>query len=262
MARIERGWFVLNGITFDTPQYMEPSFAKLFAAHGLDDETKETPALKNARAAFRERHEGHGEWILDAIEVALKRITKRNPDLLLAYYEYYADHKLTDESHWYDHIAFDPDKNTGATAYGDTVIHPDVLRLRSRFKTDDAISLLAETLIHEYVHTPQGGGADPVSAAPLEAKAYGIELFFSERMGDEARAGVIRHMKWDIDSTNVRTGAAKVFSKAYAAMTALYKIMDQGGAGAKEAREMSVEFISKNSDDFGGKLNAFLAKVR
>jgi hypothetical protein len=237
---------------------MEPSFARVFADHGLRDDPKPTGELEDARAAFRERHDGHGEWILNAIDVALKRITKRNPELLLAYYQYYAHHQLTDESHWYDHFTYDAAKNAGATAYGDTLINPAVLRLESDFPTDDPISLLAGTLIHEFVHTPQGGGDNAASAAPHEAKAYAVELFFSERMGDTKRVAIINNQSWN-DSLSVATGADKVFEDTYATMKALYKVIDQAGAGAAAARRLTVELITQNPDDYGPGLKAFMA---
>lgn len=255
------GRFVLTGVTFDTLKTMEPSFAKLFSDHGLEDESKESVAVQTARAAFRDRHEGHGDWILNTMDFALRKITRRNPDLLIAYYNYYADHQLTDESHWYDHFSYDADRDAGATAYGDTLINPSVLRLNSGFLSDAPTSLLAGTLIHEYVHTPQGGGDNAVAGLPKEAKAYGIELFFSERMGDHKRAEVITKNMSSNDSLSNFTNAGADFHKSYRIMRALYEVIDQGGAAAKEAREMSVEFISKNSDEFGAKLKAFIAKI-
>jgi hypothetical protein len=119
---------------------------------------------------------------------------------------------------------------------------------------------LAGTLIHEFVHTPQGGWENYVSKAPKEAKAYGVELFFSERMGDKKRAEVINSMSWN-SPVDIQTGSDKIFRKSYWTMKALYEIIDQGGSAAKEAREMSAEFISKNSNDFGTKLKTFIAKI-
>src|SRR4051794_20311375 len=57
---IVRGWFVIEGLTPSGVKTMEPSFARLFAAHGLRDEPEPTGELQDARAAFRDRHEGHG----------------------------------------------------------------------------------------------------------------------------------------------------------------------------------------------------------
>jgi len=258
---IARTWFQLDGITFDMLSTMEPSLAKLFTARGLEREDKESRALQDARAAFRERHDAYSTAVLNNIEAALKRITKRNPELMIVYYRYYAEHELRDESKsGWDPIDFDPDKNAGATVSGDTRINASVLTLSSRFPSDDPVSLLAGTLIHEYVHTSQGGGSDVVSSTPKEAKAYAVELFFSERMGDRSRADVIRSMNWETDNLVVRTGAAKVFSDSYNLMRALYEVIDGGGAPAMRARAFAVEFMSTDSTDFSPELKDFMAK--
>jgi hypothetical protein len=115
---------------------MEPSFAKLFSDHGLEDESKESVAVQNARAAFRGRHEGHGDWILNTIDFALRKITKGNPELLIAYYAYYADHELRDEKWPWQFSGYGPGKEAGHTSSGDT-LNPSVLRLTSGFPSDD-----------------------------------------------------------------------------------------------------------------------------
>jgi hypothetical protein len=216
---IERGWFTLTGISYDTlkmtaPFAMEPSIAKLFAAHGLEDEVTEGAGVISARKAFRVEHQGHGEWVLDAIDVALRRITKRNPELLISYYKYYENHDLKDETHLYtpDGIDFNPDKNTGATARGNSLIHPGLLRLEppSNFPTDDPINLLAGTLVHEYTHTPQPSTSDPVTKAQFESKAYGVEVFFSRRMGDKKRADFISQRSTN-DKVDQIAGGDKIF---------------------------------------------------
>lgn len=291
---IERGWFELNGVTFDTLKTMEPSFAKLFSAHGLEDESEESAgkyleivspygvsaqvstqlwghlsqhfrlatsvAVRDARASFRQSHKGHGDWILNTIDFALKKITKRNPELLIAYYNYYADHELRDEKHWWEYWGYDADKNTAVTSSGDTLINPSVLRLESRFPSDDPTSLLAGTLIHEYSHTPHGG-ASAFGDLPKEAKSFGIEVFFSKRMRDKAREDFITNYMSSHDPWSNFAEASELFNKSYRIMQALYKVIDQGGPAAKDAREMSVEYISKNSDDFGAKLKDFIANV-
>jgi hypothetical protein len=43
-------------------------------------------------------------------------------------------------------------------------------------------------------------------------------------------------------------------------MKALYEVIDQGGPAAKDAREMSVEFISRNEEDYGTRLKDFISK--
>ena len=267
---IERGWFTLTGLTDEAAKLpgsfaMEPSIAKLFAAHGLEDEIAESAAVKSARAAFRAQHQGHGEWVLDAIDVALRRITKRNPELLISYYNHYENHDLKDETHDYtfDGITFNPRKETGATARGNSLIHPDLLRLQppANFPTDDPISLLAGTLLHEFTHTPQPSASDPVSKAQFEAKAYGVEVFFSERMGDKARADFIYRRSTN-DAVDQTSGGDKIFDATQKVMEALYRMIDNGGPAAKQAKDMSVEFISKNSGDYGPKLKALIATIR
>jgi hypothetical protein len=265
---IERGWFTLTGITDEKAKLtgsfaMDPSIAKLFAAHGLEDEITESAAVKTARAAFRARHSGHGEWGLDAIDVALKRVTKRNPELMIAYYRYYEDHVLKDNTHWYsfDGIDFDSDKDAGSTARGDTLINPKVLQLGSKFPSNDPLSLLGGTLVHEFVHTPQPGVSDPIRKAIFEAKAYGVEVFYSERMGDRARADLI-YKRMTNDPMDQTSGGDKIFQATQSVMEALYRMIDNGGPAAAEARNMSAEFISKNSDDYGPKLKALIATIR
>jgi hypothetical protein len=260
---IERGWFVLDGLTPDAVKFMEPSIGKLFSDHGLVEEAPESEELHDARIAFLKRHSDYSYAVQLNMIVALDRITKRNPELLIAYYNYYADNNLRDETKWNDHISskdYNPDRDLGATAYGGTIINPSVLDLTSKFPTSDPTSLLAGTLIHEFIHTPQGGGDSGVAKAPQEAKAYAIELFFSERMGDQKRADVINGMSWN-SPVDLQTGADKKFQETYNTIRALYQVIDQGGPAAKDAREMSVEFISKNEDDFGTKLQAFIAKI-
>jgi hypothetical protein len=258
---LERGTFKLSGIRFDSLKLMEPSIAKVFVAHGLEDETKERTDVLEARAAFRKRHEDHGEWVLNAIDVALKRATKRNPDLLVAYYRHYADHQLADPSRWdkfWDNIN---KGDLGATNWGDTLIQPDVFRLESKAPSEDPLSLLGGTLIHEFSHSPQGGRASGVEQAPKEAKAYGIELFFAERMGDKRRANFIYKRSRGDDPVDLKTSGNEIFSDAYTIISALYALIDQGGPEAEKARKMSVEFISKNPEDYGPELKGFIQKV-
>jgi hypothetical protein len=123
-------------------------------------------------------------------------------------------------------------------------------------------SFLAGTLIHEYSHTPHGGPGNAVEGLLREAKSYGIELFFSERMGDHERVEVITRSMSSNDPLSNFTNARTDFNKSYNTMRALYEVIDQGGPAAKEAREMNVEFISKKADDFGTKLKAFIAATR
>lgn len=249
---VSLGIFRIEGITPTAHQVMEPSFAKLFADRGLVDESVETDAEKDARELFQRRHAGLGEWRLRAVNAALRQATRRNRDLLIAWYRYYADHDFDSEDM----------SGLGETSSGDTSINDDVLLLQSKFPTDDPLSLLASTLIHEYVHTPQGSGGTVVGTARDEAKAYGIELFFAERMGDTQREKVISNRYNKNDAIDVRMGGDRIFNESYYIMKQLYKIIDQGGPSAAEARVMSVDFISNNESRYGPKLQAFISKHR
>jgi hypothetical protein len=113
------------------------------------------------------------------------------------------------------------------------------------------------------VHTPQGpkelGGE--VTQLPKEAKAYAIELLFSERMGDTTRAADIEKQWLSNDSLIMGVGADKVFNRTYKIISKLYEIIDsKGGAEAAAARRMSVEFISRNDADYGRELRDFISK--
>jgi hypothetical protein len=173
---------------------------------------------------------------------------------MLAFYRFYSSHDLKREDM----------KGFGTTSSGDTEISSRVLMLEPDPKhTDDPISLLGGTLIHEFVHTPQGpkelGGQ--VTQLPKEAKAYAIELLLSERMGDATRSADIEKQWLSNDSLIVGMGADKVFNRTYRIISELYKIIDsKGGAEAAAAREMSVEFISRNEPDYGPELRDFISK--
>ncbi|MEK6372696.1 MAG: DUF4157 domain-containing protein [Acidobacteriota bacterium] len=218
-------------------------------------------SVREARARFRARHDGHSVKVLDNIDAALIRVTRNNPNLLIAYYDYYADAKLTDE--------IEKKKDTGATASGDTDINPRVLGLDSVFPTSDPYSLLGGTLIHEYVHTPQGPRGYPHEQVPKEAKAYGVELVLAEHMGDKKRVDFI-NARYTNDIMDQKFGGDKIFLARQNTMRALYKVIDSGRTeidariagdiSAEEARRMSVEFISRNEEDYGTRLKDFISK--
>jgi RHS repeat-associated protein len=143
--------------------------------------------VKNARVRFQDSQERlanmlgsnivHNKTAFDNIEKALEKVTRNNDALYIAYYRYYALHPLSSKNLGGD---------LGETDSGLTIINADVL--------DDSgsVSLLGGTLIHEFAHTPHGSSwQDPVTKTPLEAKAYGIEYFFAERMGDQKRMETI-----------------------------------------------------------------------
>ncbi|MDQ2989409.1 MAG: DUF4157 domain-containing protein, partial [Pseudomonadota bacterium] len=195
------------------------------------------PEVLKARSEFRARHGGHSDDVLNKIDNSLERVTEGNLALLLAYYRYYATHALTDKLPW----NMSDDKYAGATAHGDSDINPDVLSWESKFPTDDPERLLGGTLMHEFSHTPQDNPLDDL----LEAKAYGIERFFAERTGDKRRDDFIvrRYSREQRESKK-----AMYFS--YFTMLMLYEAIDKGGPAAEEAKDMSVEFISKNPSGY------------
>jgi Domain of unknown function (DUF4157) len=264
----EVGVFKITGLRYDHLTWMEPSIAKLFMANGLVDETKEPADLERARQAFRRAFrrlsmtgivsvadEDTINWKLSAIEVALKRVTKRNPDLMIAYYQHYTENVLIDAE-------LDNNGHLGETEYGNTKINPDVLLLQSRFPTDDTLALLGSTLIHEFAHTPQGK-PDPIGSPREEAKAYGIEIFLSERANDNRRAEVISNRYSGNDVIDVKSGSNKIFRDTQYIMKKLYEIIDKkSGAEAAQARRMSVEFISKNEADYSKELKAFITDLK
>lgn len=246
------GIFHLDNLRFSALEFMEPSIAELFVARGLVDESIERRDVQEARTKFGRRHSGLGQWRLSAIKVALEKATRRNPDLLVAWYNYYAENGFESEE-----LSL-----LGETVSGDTAINEDVLLLNKKFPTDEPLSLLGSTLIHDFVHTPHGGRDTIVGSAPSEAKAYGIELFFAERMGDKQREEVISNRYNKNDPVDMRMGGDQIFNESYLIMKKLYEIIDQGGPEGAEARIMSVEFISKNEGNYGPKLKAFIAKYR
>jgi hypothetical protein len=240
--------FVLTGVDASTLQTMDPLFAQKFAEAGL---RKEPKSVEDARARFREAHRGFADYDLIHIDAALRRVTRNNPDLLEAYYRFYADWTLTDD--------LEGEAKAGATDRtigrgGFTKINPGVLHRRHlpHLPTDDTLSLLGTTLIHEYVHTAH---ASDYLKAPGEGKAYGVENFFNERLSDTAR-----------DDETLKLGATEgdktAFDASYRVMKLLYEVIDGHpstspslkGVSPQHARELSVEFISKNKKDFSKEL--------
>ena len=207
----------------------------------LDETIPEAAALNDSRLSETE---------LNNIDMALEKVTKDNPQLLGAYYLHYGNHNLARKT---------PEKGRlGDTEWGDTTIHPLVLALKERKEgikdTDDLLSLLASTLLHEYVHTSQGGGHDPITKWPLEAKAYGIESFFAGRMGDKTRENKATEKGTDYDR--------KIFNESERTIWALYEVIENGNPkDADQARQLSVEFISRTDKDYSRELNAFRAKL-
>jgi hypothetical protein len=250
--------FLLWGIN---PNYhhlesMDRSIADLFRERGL---VAESETIKTARATFRERHADLGEVVLNNIDRALDRVTRGNPGLLEAYYRRYADWPLGAG------ISRTSNK-AGGTDEGITVggrvsdINVGVLNLEKldQLATDDTLSLLGSTLIHEFAHTSH---ADDPLKGPGEGKAYGIENFFSQRMGDKARDDATLEL-------GPRFGDEKAFNTAEQVMRFLYQVIDTGesvlpslaGVTRQQARAMATEFVSKRRADFSPELKAWILK--
>ena len=247
--------FDLRGVAPFTLEGMDPSIRQMFVDQGLAYESKE---LVRARQTFRQRHGNLGAQALDNIDAALKRVTRNNPELLLEYYRFHADWRMTDD---------EIDASSGRAGNTDkaiaragevTDLNPGVLQLRrnSKLATDDPLSLLGSTLMHEFAHTAH---ASDTLKGPGEGKAYGIENFFAERMGDQQRDDATMDV-------GPRMGDKLAMDVSYRVMKLLYEVIDTGvsrsphlkGMTRQRARELSVEFISRNRKDFGAELKAFI----
>lgn len=252
---LEIGLFTISGLKPWHLDYMEPSIAALFRERGLVDPEKQSPELVKARAGFYSNNEDLADWVFDYVHRALVRATRGNSDLMIAFYEHYS-------SHDFEKSRID---DFGSTSSGDTEIKESVMLLDPRPNdTDDPLSLLGATLIHEFAHAPHGprelGGN--VTQIRKEAKAYAIESLFAERMGDKTRADLIDRTWQSNDSVIKSMKADKVYIQAYRIISALYKIIDsKGGAEGAAARRMSVEFISRNEADYGPDLRAFISNL-
>ena len=93
----------------------------------------------------------------------------------------------------------------------------------------------------------------------VEGKAYGIENFFAHRLGDQQRED-------DTDRIGPRMGDKLAFDTAYFVMKSLYDVIDGRGTRLpslqgmtrQRARELSVEFVAKNREDFSAELKQFI----
>lgn len=250
---VQRAIFELTGVALFTLKTMDPLFARLFTDLGL---VEESTAIRDARAAFRSRHDSLGQQVLDNIDAALKRVTMNNPGLLEAYYTFYSGWKLTGDIDSSSSSAGNTDQTVRRGGFTD--INAGILHLMKvpKIPSDDTLSLLGETLIHEYAHTAH---ASDILKGPGEGKAYGIENFFAERLGDKQR---------DEGTADLgpRMGDKEAFNVSYFVMKRLYEVIDGGesklaslkGMSPQRARELSVEFVSKNKDGFSAELKRFI----
>jgi hypothetical protein len=192
----------------------------------------------------------HSKEVLDNIDRALIKVTKGNRPLLDAYYLYYAHHELTNSLPW----NMKEDRYAGATKHGDTDINPHVLdKDTTNFPTDDRDSLLGGTLLHEFSHTPQDDPENPLH----EAKAYGIERFFAERMGDVKRFDRIESLYAGSSIDERRS-----LYEGYYTMRDLYEVIDRGGPTIQDEQKMVVEYITRNPPDFGPQLRSVVSNTR
>jgi hypothetical protein len=191
----------------------------------------------------------HSKEVLDNIDRALIKVTNGNRPLLDAYYLHYTHHQLTDD------LPFNmPERRyAGATMHGDSDINPHVLNQdTTNFPTDDRDSLLGGTLMHEFSHTPQDDPMNPL----FEAKAYGVEKFFAERMEDKKRGERIDSL-YSGSSVEER----RSLYEAYYTMSDLYEVIDRGGPNVQDEQKMVVEYISKDPAAYGPQLRSVISKV-
>lgn len=246
------GSFTISNLDFSDLDDMEPSIAKMFRDRGAVYELRDSPEIERARMAFVSHNSDLSIAMFGRIHSALQRATRGNRDLMLAFYRHYSTHDL--ES--------DEMSELGLTSSGDTEISSDLLKGKPRQPTSHPLKLLGSTLLHEFAHTPHGPKTHGVEAVMREAKPYAIERLFAERMGDHERVADIGKMWPSSDSLTMKTGSNKIFNRTYAIIAKLYEIIDsKGGAEAEAARRMSVEFISKNEENFGKELRTFISSI-
>jgi hypothetical protein len=249
----ERSDYEIEGLAPWTLRSMDASLAARFTDLGL---APDSAALTKARATFRKKHDDLGAQALDNIDNALRRVTMGNPGLLVSYYDFYADWKLTDDIDADNTHAGSTDRTIRRGGFTD--LNKGVLHLSKldQIKTDDTLTLLGETLLHEYAHTAH---ASDTLKGPGEGKAYGVEAFLAVRFADKQR---------DKATTDLgeRMGDKEAFNVTYYVLSRLYEVIDTHRSKLdslkditpKRAQEMATEFISKNRNDFSPELKAFI----
>ena len=252
----QRTDFEVGGIAPWTLRTMDVSFAARFGELGLAPDSSE---LVKARVTFRKEHDDLGYWALYNIDAALRRITMGNPGLLVAYYDFYADWKLTADIDADSNNAGKTDRTIRRGGFTD--LNAGVLHLRElpQLATDDTLTLLGETLMHEFTHTAHASDYLP---GPGEGKAYGVEAFFAERFSDKKRDEAAT----DLGS---RKGDSDAFNTAYFVLKGLYGVIDTHrskvaslqGITPERAQELATEFISKNKLDFSAQLKEIVIEV-
>ena len=235
-------WQGDNGWKEDTSQYIRVS---------SKDRQRPTP-LAEAYEGFRRRHSEHSRQVLENIDEALSRVTSDNPSLLLAYYNHYASHKLADKEAAGD---------IGGTTHGDTEIRSDLLDLSSKhLVSTDLRILLGTSLIHEFVHAFQGATPNDVD----EDKAYGIELAFSWRLGDQKRVGYIEKRYSQLSGDEqTRKEQATIITET------LFDVIDRKnssfssikGITSDQARVLMVNYITNQPSGYEPQLTRLAAEI-
>jgi hypothetical protein len=217
--------------------------------------------IAKARGDFRARHGGYDAQELDRMDQGLRQMTAGNPDLLIAYYEYYASHQLSDTAD----VAASRKGALAKTSGGDTRLNPNVVSGDlDPSVTDDPVGVLGGTLLHEYVHTSQrsgGGAGDEID----EAKAYGTEYFFTERAGkDRTRLDFISQRESADQPINRSFDVPERFDNTQRVLAALYAVIDGKPAPAgvslsrAQAQALVVDFLSHDSDGYSPELQAVM----
>ena len=195
------------------------------------------------------------------MDQGLRQMTAGNPELLVAYYEYYASHRLSDTAD----VAASRKGEMGRTSGGDTRLNPNVVSGDlDPSVTDDPLGLLGGTLLHEYVHTSQTSGAGPGDEIG-EAKAYGAEYFFTERAGkDRTRLDFIGRRESADQPINRSFHVPERFENTQRVLAALYAVIDGKPAPAgvslsrAQARALVVDFLSHDTGGYSPELQTVM----
>jgi hypothetical protein len=215
--------------------------------------------IANARSDFRARHDDYKAQELDRMDQSLRQMTAGNPELLIAYYEYYASHRLSDTAD----VPASGRGTLGLTSGGDTRLNPNLLSGElDRSATDDPVSLLGGTLLHEFVHTSQ---AASFTREVGDAKAYGAEYFFTERAGkDQTRLNFILERETSPQSANLSLQVPQRFDNTLRVLAALYAVIDgkPPPAGVSlsraQARALVVDFMSHDTGEYSPELETVM----
>ena len=215
-------------------------------------EMTETAEMTAARIVFVTKNEELGADELARIVSATSAATLNNPDLQLAFYRYYSEHRILkdksdDKKYKHGFARTEP--------YGDTTVQPKLLADRA----------LGTVLFHELVHTRD---PDNYSGAYdfLEGNAYGAEYFLARRTGNDERAETIKDLILRHPKTLTSSPAAlqQLFNERVGALTVLYEVIDTGSSPHKDsplatlttqqARDLVVELFTAPKERYSASL--------